>query len=115
MGWREELNKFILLPKVILVRAGINDVGLGDELEIEANYQHFLHKISSVCPNSAVIVHSILPVNSTEFGSLSCNNKQIDRANQIIKRLACYYSYRYLDLNRFVYPRRLTQKGDDNR
>lgn len=88
----------MLEPKQVFLMAGINDVSNVTAEEFEMLYNRLIDAIIQGLPKALLVVQSILPVNSKAFCSLSCNNEQINLANQIIQELAIHNCIKYLDL-----------------
>lgn len=87
----------VLAPSSVFLMAGINDVANITMTEFKSLYEELLFRICSVIPKADVIVHSLLPVNNEDF-TISCNNKQIGKCNEIISKLAECFNTKYLDL-----------------
>ena len=77
----------ILNPKFVFLMAGINDVGMLSMKEFDSMYRGLVDTIQLALPESQLVVQSILPVNS-QFFHLSCNSKQIDTCNKLIRQIA---------------------------
>lgn len=88
----------MLEPKQVFLMAGINDVASSCCGEINELYDNLIHLIKT-CVNCDLIIQSVLPVNDVVY-RITCNNKQINEINILIKEVANKYNCRYLDLYR---------------
>lgn len=86
-----------LHPKQVYLMAGINDVGSLALSEFMEEYSLLVQSVLSELPDTRLVLQSILPVNSLEFG-ISCDNKKIIQCNRIIKEIAEARDLSYIDI-----------------
>lgn len=87
----------LLKPKTVYLMAGINDVAGTSVDEFREQYGLLILLLGEQIPTMELIVFNMLPVNDVDF-SISCNNKQIVRGNQIIASLCSKHGLRCVDL-----------------
>ena len=87
----------LLKPKTVYLMAGINDVAATSVDEFMEQYELLIMLLREQIPSMELIVFNMLPVNDVDF-SISCNNKQIVRGNQIIASLCSKHGLRCVDL-----------------
>lgn len=87
----------LLKPKTVYLMAGINDVAGTSVDEFREQYGLLILLLGEQIPMMELIVFNMLPVNDVDF-SISCNNKQIVRGNQIIASLCSKHGLRCVDL-----------------
>lgn len=87
----------LLKPKTVFLMAGINDVAGTSVDEFREQYESLIMLLREQIPTMDLIVFNMLPVNDVDF-SISCNNKQIVRCNQIIASLCSKHGLRCVDL-----------------
>ena len=86
-----------LKPKVIYLMAGINDVDSCSAVLFKELYDSLIYSIQKKVPNTKLVIQNILPVDNVNF-SISCNNYQIEKYNQIIEGLTYHYKLYMIDL-----------------
>lgn len=87
----------LLKPSVVYLMAGINDVACNSITEFCKQYESLIMLLREQIPTKELIVFNMLPVNDVDF-SISCNNEQIVRGNQIIASLCTKYGLCCVDL-----------------
>lgn len=88
----------VLNPDRVYLMAGINDVGMLSSSQFYDKYLELCETIIEALPNSELILQSMLPVNTKDFGPVSCNNNQIMKANKEIVQIAKKNDIKYIDL-----------------
>lgn len=96
MTYRVEQVK-LLNPKTVYLMAGINDIASNSATEFCEQYESLIMLLRDQIPAMKLIVFNMLPVNDVDF-SISCNNAQIVRGNQIIASLCVKHGLRCVDL-----------------
>lgn len=98
LGMMDRVEQVLLFqPKTIFLMAGINDVANSTIEDFEKRYEALLIKLIEQIPAIEMVVYSMLPVDDVDF-SISCNNEQIIRTNEIIASLCIKHGLRYVDL-----------------
>lgn len=87
----------ILQPKTVYLMAGINDVASISASDFYEQYESLIILLREQNPNIELIIFNMLPVDDVDF-SISCNNEQIVRGNQIIASLCTKYGLCCVDL-----------------
>ena len=105
----------LLIPKRVYIMSGINDVANNSEEQFKTRYEKLIQRMKESLPSSEMIIFSILPVNDSSF-SISCNNIQICKCNNQIKKIAIENGIPYIDLFSIyevdgVLPNALTNDG----
>lgn len=70
-----------------------------NELSFKLRYEDLVQSILSSIPNVCLVIQSILPVNNKLF--INCKNSKIGAFNCLIKGIADYYNFFYIDLSPF--------------
>ncbi len=85
-------------PSKLFLMIGTNDLAYGRTVEeIIEYYEMILRTIKKDSPHTEVYVQSILPVD--DLFHINRPNREIDRINASIERIAAEYEYPYIDLN----------------
>lgn len=87
----------LLKPNSVYLMAGINDVASNSAVEFYEQYESLIKRLKEQIPAMELIVFNMLPVNDVVF-SISCNNEQIVRGNQIIASLCSKHGLHCVDL-----------------
>lgn len=87
----------MLEPKQVFLMAGINDVADCSVEEFGKQYESLVLKLKELLPDASIVIQSMLPVNDRDF-SISCNNEQIVKCNELILNIASRYKLYYIDL-----------------
>lgn len=97
-GMRNRVDQVTLLnPQMVYLMAGINDVASQSTDEFRENYESLLKTLIEQNPTTELSVFNLLPVNDEDF-TISCNNEQIVRSNEIIASLCHIHGLSYIDL-----------------
>ena len=105
---RIQVSAIDLLPSIIVLMIGSNDINYGRSAEEIANgYNNLLNFISTNLPNSKLYLLSIIPQNNKYSINAYQNNQTIIKTNQKIQNLATFYGYKYVNL----YDELLDEKG----
>lgn len=101
-GMRKRIPQVVALhPKKVFLMGGANDVRHFDKVLFETQYLDLIRTLRDSLPDVTIILQSVLPINyeiCKAFGN-DCNDK-INKANEIIKKLAVESHMNYIDLNR---------------
>ena len=90
----------VLEPQQVFFMGGINDLADSTEVLFHDRYEAVLDSLLQLVPASKIVIQSLLPVNTMSFGSISCTNSMIERANTIIEVLARTKGCKYINLFR---------------
>lgn len=94
-GMKNRVGQVTLLkPKKIYLMAGINDVASNTIFEFREQYESLLNTLIAQNSKANLIVCNMLPVNDEGF-TISCNNNQVIRCNDVIASL-CVQNGLYL-------------------
>lgn len=88
-------------PAKVFILVGINDIGKNiPDVEIIDNYLKTVREIHDKCPNTAIYVQSILPVNPRlpYFPQHYNKQEQILALNKLLAVCACRENYTYIDI-----------------
>jgi lysophospholipase L1-like esterase len=88
-------------PQKIFLMIGVNDLHEKRPIpEIIRNYSEILTRIKNSLPDTAVFIHSVLPVNHNfrENKKKYVKNKNVVSLNSCLQTLAGEFSYPYIDL-----------------
>ncbi len=87
----------LVQPKTVYLMAGINDVSISTVDEFEKRYDALLIQLREQLFAEELVVFNMLPVNDVDF-SISCDNEQIVRFNEVIASLCFKHGLLYVNL-----------------
>lgn len=87
----------VLNLKTVYLMAGINDVANKSVEEFRELYESLVLMIRNQTPMTELIVFYMLPVNDADF-TISCNNEQIMRYNEVITSICNNHGFCCIDL-----------------
>lgn len=100
-GMRKRIPQVVAVhPKKVFLMGGANNVRHFDKVLFETEYLDLINALRDSLPNATIILKSVLPINDEvckAFGN--DGNNKINKANEIIQRLAIEYHLHYIDLN----------------
>ena len=103
-------------PEKVFVMAGINGLQYQTESVFEEKYQRMVDSIKSAVPEAEIYLQSILPVNHSMKKSMVNNGDKIQKANELIAKIASRSNCTYVDLFSLYakdgeMPKELTRDG----
>lgn len=110
-GMRNRVDQVTLLnPQMVYLMACINDVASQSTDEFRENYESLLKTLLEQNPTTELSVFDLLPVNDEDF-TISCNNEQIVRCNEIIASICLIHGFCYIDLFHLVSETAICRKS----
>ena len=98
-GLKARIEQIIILePQQVFFMGGINDLANSTEVLFHERYEAILDSLLQLVPASKLIIQSLLPVNTLDFGPISCSNSMIVKANTIIEILARRKGCKFINL-----------------
>ncbi|MCI5801261.1 MAG: SGNH/GDSL hydrolase family protein [Oscillospiraceae bacterium] len=84
-------------PDILLITVGINGVSFMDEAYFTQEYADLVSDLQEICPETTLILQSILPISPSYRYWGDITNETITRANSWIMAVAEKYGCAYLD------------------
>jgi lysophospholipase L1-like esterase len=93
-------------PEMLFLEIGVNDIGSGFSQQATLdNMQSIINKLRSKSPSTKIFFLSVLPVNENvknQFPQFLGKNKEIDKLNQKLSKIAAKVGCIYIDLASYL-------------
>lgn len=100
-GMRKRIPQVVAVrPKKVFMMGGANNIRHFDEALFETLYLDLIRSLRDSLPGATIILQSVLPINDEVFKAFGNDgNDNINKANEIIQKLAVKTHLHYIDLN----------------